>query len=238
MKLPILILHGWGSSPEKWDRVKENMESRGFEVYIPCLPGFGTSPPPQKPWSVDDYTDWVASFCEKKKLSQFFLLGHSFGGRIAVKLTVRNSGKIAGLILCGAPAIRDESAVKETTMQTSSMFAKKFSSFPAYPFFRKLFYKYILRKTDYVNLGGSMKETFQKVVKEDLSEYLPQIRVKTLVLWGENDKLVPLETAYMIKNRILGSELFIFPNIGHSPHLEIPGDFSEAVADFIKKVIK
>jgi len=238
MNFPILILHGWGSSPKKWERVKENLESRGLEVHIPSLPGFGESSPPQKPWSVDDYADWVESFCEKKNLSQFFLLGHSFGGRIAIKLAVKHVERVIGLILCGAPAIRDDSAVREITMQTSSIFARKFSSFPLYHFFRRLFYKYLLRKTDYFKLAGSMKETFQKVVNEDLSEYLPQIRVKTLILWGENDKLVPLETASMICNRILGSELFIFPNIGHSPHIEIPGDFSEAIANFIKKVNK
>jgi len=235
MNSPILILHGWGSSSKKWESVKEILESKGFEVYTPDLPGFGTSSPPEKPWSVDDYRDWVEKFCEKNNLSQFFLLGHSFGGRIAVKLAVKYPERVAGLILCGVPAIRDDSGVRDITMQTSSAFSKKFSFLPFYPFLRKLFYKFLVRQSDYINLEGTMKETFKKVVNEDLSAYLPQIRVKTLVLWGEKDEYVPLQMASMIKSRVLNAELLIIPNIGHSPYLEIPNAFAELIINFIQK---
>ena len=72
----VLILHGWGwpiSSPQ-WARVKELLETAGYEVFLPDLPGFGQTPSPKEPWAIDDYVEWVKNFCEKNNLSQIFLL--------------------------------------------------------------------------------------------------------------------------------------------------------------------
>ena len=101
----ILILHGWGSQAERWSEVKELLENGGYRVYVPDLPGFGESLPPPQAWSVDDYVEWVRSFCEKENLSQIFLLGHSFGGSIAIKFVNYFPEKVQGLILV-APKLK------------------------------------------------------------------------------------------------------------------------------------
>lgn len=227
----ILILHGWGSSAKKWARVKEILTKSGCEVIVPDLPGFGENPPPKEPWAVDDYVEWVKNY--SKNFAPFFLLGHSFGGRLAIKFAAKYPENVLGLILSGVPAIKSkrQSKVKNFVVKILS----KFSFLPFYQFLRKNFYIYFLRKTDYIRLKGEViTETFKKIIGEDLSPYLPQIKTKTLILWGEKDDYVPVKMAGLIKDRILASDLIIFPNVKHTPYLEIPEKLAETILNFIK----
>jgi pimeloyl-ACP methyl ester carboxylesterase len=226
----ILILHGWGSSQKKWVRVKEILIQRGNEVFVPDLPGFGENPPPKAPWGVDDYVEWVKNYT--KNFAPFFLLGHSFGGRLAIKFALKYPENILGLILLAVPAIKSkrQSSVKNFVIK---IFAR-FSFLPFYRFLRKIFYLYFLRKTDYFQINGVMKETFKKIIGEDLSFHLPLIKTKTLILWGEKDDYVSMRVAFLIKEKIPDSKLMIFPGVKHSPYLEIPEKLAEIIIQFTK----
>lgn len=232
MRKTLLILHGWGSCAKKWEKVKQGLEGRELKVLVPDLPGFGEAPPPFRPWSVNDYVEWVREHCEEQKISQFFLLGHSFGGRIAIKFAIKYPQKLRGLILCASP-IRKNNLAKSYLIFRAVKFAKNFSFIPGYQLFRKIFYKYILRKTDYLEAKGVMKETFKKVINEDLTSFLSEIRAKTLILWGKKDRIVSVKIASEIKEKVLNSKLIIMPEVGHSPHMKVPEKLSEILIDFI-----
>ena len=88
---PILILHGWGSCAQNWQRVKDGLEGGGYRVYLSDLPGFGKGPALEKTWLTEDYVNWLNEYCEKNNLSQFFLIGHSFGGALAVKFSLKKT---------------------------------------------------------------------------------------------------------------------------------------------------
>ncbi len=238
----ILILHGWGSCAKRWQKVKEILTKQGLKVIVPDLPGFGDNPSPSQPWSIDDYVEWVKNFSSGFD-KPLFLLGHSFGGRIAIKFSAKYPEKISGLILCGAPAIKDKLNIKHITVRALAKFSSKFSFLPFYQFFRKnflfsffrkIFYKYILGKTDYLKAQGIMKETFKKIIAEDSLPYLSQIKTKTLIIWGEKDNYVSVKLAPIIKAQISNSDLKILPKIGHSPHIECPEKLCEIILDFLK----
>ncbi len=219
----ILILHGWGwpVSVPQWQKVKELLEKRGYRVLVPNLPGFGSAPPPPKPWSIDDYVEWTKDFCEENKLSQIFLLGHSFGGSVAVKFSIRYPQKIKKLILIDSAGIRRKRLKKEI-QKTVAHFLNKFSFLPFYGFIRKIAYKTLFRTSDYFLVSGVMKETYLNVFKEDISNIFSQITVPTLIIWGKKDTITPLQHAYFIKEKIPIAKLEIIPNVGHNPHRESP----------------
>ena len=79
-----------------------------------------------------------------------------------------------------------------------------------------------------------MKEIIKKVINEDLSLELSQIKVKTLLVWGQNDKLVPLKYGRIFREKIVNSELVVLPEIGHSPNLETPKKLAEIILKFLE----
>ena len=220
----ILILHGWGSSSKNWAQVRNIFESKGLNVWLPDLPGFGESPPPKFTWSVDDYVEWVREFCEGKGLSQFFLLGHSFGGAIAVKFVLKYPEKVKKLFLAAPAIIRQKSFQKAAIKRTASFF----SFLPS--FIKKIIYKLFIR-SDYLETKGVMREIYLRTIKEDLFPCLSQIKVRTIIIWGEKDTKTPFQDAHLIKEKILGSSLKTLPNVFHSPHREVPGELVKNILE-------
>ena len=234
----VLILHGWGGSSDSWLKVQENLSKNGYKVIVPDLPGFGKSKPPLEVWSVSDYAKWVLIFCGALNLDKFFLVSHSFGGRIAIKFTVTYPGKIKSLILCDSAGIKPRLDLKGMIIfQFARIGNAIFSPKPLARFkdmVRSFFYVF-LRNKDYSRAKGIMREIIKKVLEEDLLPELTKIDISTLIIWGEKDKLVPLKNAYVIKEMIKGSKLEILPKIGHSPHLEVPEKLSEIILNFLKQ---
>ena len=236
----ILILHGWGSCAKNWSQVKELLEGGGYKVFVPDLPGFGETPEPLQPWSVDDYVEWVNDFCEKENLLQFFLLGHSFGGGIAAKLASSFSEKVLGLILV-SPAIRRRRTLKQYIFLGLAKMGNLVFTIPILFFLRPLARKilYVFAGTkDYYKLeirkAVRLKESFKKIVKEDLTYCLPKIKIPTLIIWGEKDVVTPVKEAYSIKNKIKNAKIEIIKDSQHGLNLEKPDILAEKIIQFLE----
>lgn len=231
----ILILHGWGwpiSSPQ-WTEVKVLLKKDGFQVFVPDLPGFGENKIIQKPWTINDYVEWVKYICEKNNLSQIILAGHSFGGSVATKFSVKYPDKVKKLILIDSAGIRKKRLKKEIQKVVAHLL-NKFSFLPFYNLMRKIAYRILFRHSDYLLTEGVMKQTYLNVIGEDISDVFPKISVPTLLVWGRNDGITPKGHAYFINKSIKGSELNIIPGVKHNPHKEAPEILVEKIVNFIK----
>lgn len=234
----IVILHGWGRGAKSFSLVQELLERKNYSVHIFDLPGFGVVPPPPRPWSVSDYVDFVLKFVESQNLNKFYLFGHSFGGRIGIKLAASRSEKLAGLILCDAAGVTPRPKAKIAVFGFFSKIGNWIFSFPILSIFRETtrrFAYFLSGERDYYFLQNEvMRETFKKTINEDLTPYLEKIEVPTLSIWGKRDKMTPVSDAYIIKENIKSSRLEILEGVGHSPHIESPEALVDAVDKFIK----
>ena len=113
---PFLILHGWGASSRSWIKIQEKL-SENFKVFSLDFPGFGKSDLPPKEWEVQDYVKLIVEYAEKIGIEKFYLLGHSFGGRVSIKLTSQFPEKINKLILVDAAGIKVKSRIKIKLMK-------------------------------------------------------------------------------------------------------------------------
>jgi len=236
----ILILHGWGSRAQNWSRVKELLENQGYRVLIPDMPGFGNNPPPPRPWTVNDYFEWVKDFCDKNSLSQFFLLGHSFGGGLAVKFASLFPKRVKKLILV-APKIRRHKTYQYylgmilARLGNIVFYIPPFSSLQ--PLAKKVLYRvlgvYDYRKLD-MQKAVMMKETFKQVVGEDLVGYLSAITSSTLIVWGKSDNMTPLKDAALINQAVRGSVLDVIEKGEHFLNLQMPDILAQKIVNFIK----
>jgi len=241
--LPLLILHGWGSSSDSWVFVQNQISEQGFQVIVPDFPGFGKSPAPKEPWNVDSYVNWLNDFIieinkTRGELAEpFFLLGHSFGGRIAIKFAVKYQERVQNLILCSSAGIKPEVSLQQKIFYYLARIGDYLFSQKLFRRFKdrakNVFYQTIRRK-DYLKANGVMKETIKNILEEDLLDYLSKIKNRTLILWGKLDKMVPVKYAYIMEDKIPNSKLIILPKTGHSPQLDIPEKLSQTLIQFFK----
>ena len=86
----VCLLHGWGADSSLYENIMNVIAAR-YKVVAPDFPGFGGSEEPPAAWSVDDYADFVVEFLHQFKRKKVILLGHSYGGRVIIKLSARKN---------------------------------------------------------------------------------------------------------------------------------------------------
>lgn len=229
---PFIILHGWGSASDRWTIEAEIIAQKGFKVIIPDLPGFGASDELSRPWTVNDYVKWFEEFTKNLNIENFYLMGYSFGGALASKISVKYPQRVERLFLAAAAVIRKKTTKKSFSEKISKI-VKLFYFLPYYGFFRKAVYKFIIRKSDYVYTEGIMKQTYLNIIADDISFNLPFIRVPTIIIWGDKDQSVPIEDAHLINEKIKNSKLVIIPGADHLMHKQLPEVLAEKVLENI-----
>lgn len=233
----ILLLHGWGSNIDLFRGIINHL-SKTHTVFALDMPGFGKTTEPPTAWSVDDYTDFVIKFIEKMKIDKLSILGHSFGGRVIIKLANRDKLKfdIDKLILVDAAGIRRKSNKK--TMKIRVYKALKF--IVGNNISKKIFpnaleaLKNRFGSEDYRNASGVMRGTFVKVVNEDLEPLLPTIKQPTLLVWGTNDTATPLDDAKIMEKLIPDAGIVEVKGAGHYSFLEQPQLVNAVLDSFLK----
>lgn len=227
----IVLLHGWGSSVNKLAPLAKELTRLGWSVFVPELPGFN-APPPKSVWGVGDYADYVLKKSQDKfRNKKFFVFGHSFGGRITIKLAVGDNKNLSGVILCSTSGLSRNNPVKRGLFWILAKSGKALLVVPPVAkVWKKLLYK-VAREHDYEKAKGTMREVFRKIVSEDLKPLVSRIKKPMLVLWGIEDRLTPVKDAHYIKRVLPTSELKIFDNEGH----KLPYNKPEEVAERIDK---
>lgn len=231
----IVILHGWGSSVAKFEPLAKNLDKKHWNTLTLKLPGFDLKPP-TSPWTLNDYANYI----EEKAIERFgkagyYLFGHSFGARIAIKIASSKKPKISGLILCSAPGISRTVSLKRYLFLIASKMGKLLLGNNPHPFFRKMLYKFA-REHDYEKTTGVMKQTMTNVVSEDLKPIVPIIKQPTLILWGDRDKMTPVKDAYYIKSQLPKSLLKIFNGYGHRVPYDIPEEIAAEIDSWYKQI--
>jgi len=227
---PMLILHGWGSNSERWEKVAELLEQKNLQLIIPDLPGFGKSDVPPVAWRLDNYVDWLSEFVEKlpELKGGFCLLGHSFGGALAAKFAIRYNQKVKKLFLVSAACVRKNTGVKKVYYRFAKMM-KIFKFLPFYDLMRKAAYKYIIRKSDYVYQDGIMKDTYLNVILEDLTYKVSFLKVPVVMIWGDKDESTPMDQAELLHKKIFNSKLAVIKDAGHALNANMPGILSDNI---------
>ncbi len=180
-----------------------------------------------------------ASFAQNdKKESQFILIGHSFGGQIAIKFSAQYPEMLRALILTGAAGIRHQPAMKQKVFYILAKIGKIVFSLPIINKFeksaQKLLYR-VAREKDYYEAQGIMKEIFKKVIKEDLTDDLKKNINPTLLVWGAKDGSTPLVDGRLMSLRIKNCVLKIVGEANHSLPYQYPEKFAKIAVEFIKK---
>jgi len=240
----IFILHGWAvrggdKNQGMWQPFIDELKAGGYKVVFFKIPGL--SAPLNEVWDFDNYLNWLSSEISKELSSRpareskkVILLGHSFGGQLAIKYAALNSEKMEKLILVDSSGIRDM-ALKPVIKRTVFLLLAKVGGvlFKG-KFFRNLLYKFA-RETDYKNAPPLLRRTMSKILDDQILEDLPGVKCSTKIIWGENDLVTPVKHAKKMHEIIENSELIFIKEGRHSPQFTHVKETAKLVMDFISK---
>ena len=232
---PVLLLHGWGSSSEALAGIADVLVT-AFRVVSVDLPGFGWSQPPPEAWGTGEYTAHVLGILDALRVTKTAVLGHSFGGRIAILLGARHPDRVARLVLVASAGIRPLRSVKARLMVGTTTFLRAAATLPgAGRAAKRLLDRWRERvgSRDY-RQAGRMRPTLVRVVNEDLAPLLPEIGAPTLLLWGDQDREVGRAAVEMMATRIPKARMVVFPGAGHFPFEDAPEAFHRELNAFLR----
>lgn len=231
----VLFLHGWGTSLSTFDSLTIELKEKNARFISIDLPGFGASEVPKEAWDVSRYAEFVRTFLNKFSIREpDIIVGHSLGGRIAIKALANDVLKPKQLVLVASAGSAESRSERNLAFLALAKTGKLFLSIPPFSFFRNSFRKKLYQaagSTDYLN-AGAMKETFLKIIRENLVSDAEKIKTPTLLVWGDKDTETPLKEANTLHNAIEGSKLEIIPNAGHFVHEERPKVVAEKIVQF------
>jgi hydrolase, alpha/beta domain protein len=230
---PLILMHGWGCDHTTVRSIAATA-ARTNKVYNLDFPGFGASPEPSEVWGVEEYARLVEEFAKNEGLENPVLIGHSFGGRIAIIFASRNPA--AKVVLVDAAGIKPRRSLsyyyKVYSFKTAKALARLFLG-------RERAQKRIdaMRarrgSSDYAQASPKMRAIMSKVVNRDLTSLLPSVKAPTLLVWGENDTATPLADAKKMNRLLPDSGLVSFPGCGHYSFLDNPVQFAAVLSSFL-----
>jgi pimeloyl-ACP methyl ester carboxylesterase len=228
---PLIFLHG-ASGHVGWlpflDRLSEH-----FDVLAPEHPGFGSSDDP--PWldRTCDLAYFYLDLIDALKLDRVHLMGTSLGGWVAAELAIRNTSKLASLTLvCAVGILADGVPMDDIFRMSAEENARRFYHDP----------ERVERRLDALatadvrvvakNRSTVVRLGYPRFLNPSLAKWLHRIDIPTLLLWGQNDGLVPPRFGHAYRELIPNSELVVIPRAGHAPFEEQPDAFLDAFEAF------
>ncbi len=222
----VLLLHGWGQNTEMMAFIADFLKSH-FVVYNIDFPGFGKSSEPTSPWGCEDYVDFLHNFCLKNKIDNPIIIAHSFGCRIAVRYAYKYGAY--KMVLTGAAGIRDSRTIMWYLKTYTYKLAKKIL-----PKSLLLKYQNKVGSDDYKNTSGVMRQTFIKVVNDDVKDILPMIECETLLVFGENDEATPIKKGKMMERLMPNATLVVFENDDHFAYINEAQRFNAVLDAYLR----
>lgn len=233
----VLFLHGWGAPVSSYTVLTDHL-SQHFRVIAPNLPGFGGSDEPPTAWCVDDYADFVLSFAAALGITQVILMCHSFGGRISIKLLARENLPLTvkKAVFIDAAGIRPKRGLKYYCKVYSYKLMKKLAGITCVAKACPSLVERVKKRSgsaDYRNASERMRAVMVRCIAEDLTAFLPHIRVSTLLIWGELDTATPLSDGVKMEKSIPDAGLVTLKGAGHFSFAERWGQCSRVLDSFL-----
>ncbi|HEX2481234.1 MAG TPA: alpha/beta fold hydrolase [Methylomirabilota bacterium] len=248
---PIVFVHGLGGQWQNW---LENIPRAAQErrVIALDLPGSGLSPPPRDGITIPGYGRSVDTVCDKLGLGRVDMVGNSMGGFVAAEVAIQFPERIDQLVLVSAAGIASADVAKApiltigrvmSAIATHSLSSDRFLA--SRPKSRHRVLALVARhpsrlKADLAYEGflkGAGKPGFQPALRAclnyDFRDRLPEIRQPTLIVWGENDSIIPVRDAHEFERLIPDSRKVVMKETGHVPMAERPNTFNDLMLEFL-----
>lgn len=227
----VVVLPGWMAKASLY-RIIADAISKSYRVILPDMPGFsGDTPEPPAAWNLDGFVDFTIEFIRGLGLDSLTLMGHSFGGRIIIKMMGRADLPFVTerIVLIDSAGIRHELSGKAKRRQKLFKLAKHFMTEKQVER-----YKETHGSADYRAASPLMRECMVKAINEDLTPFLEDIKPEVLLIWGTADTATPIEDAVLMESKMPDAGLARIEGAGHFPFADEPVIFTNILRSYFK----
>lgn len=246
---PLVLLHGMAFTGEVWGRtIKE--ASRFFTVYAPDMPGFGCSDKPAVQYGLPFYVDFVKKFLDALKIGKCAIAGMSMGGEVAAVFAAKYPERVSRLVIVDAKGFSPlMKGLRTLPVLGSPLYLFMFNSrdilrrFVESMLYDKRMLKEELVEREWARIKdpsyrGSLSRNakYLSTVDPGLPDVLRSVKARTLIIWGKEDALLPLEDAYKFNECIARSNVVVLERCGHVPVIEKNEEFNRALLTFLAEI--
>ncbi len=218
----LVFLHGWGGSTASFEGVAKRLNGR-YRCILFDLYGFGKTPI-EREMTLDDYADGVERALSDLGVKRAIVVGHSFGGRIALLLAARKSPLVRAIVLTDAAGMRPRRSLRKAWRRCKYRWRKRLGlSLDR------------CGSPDYRALDGALRRTFVNVVNRYQDDSLSFVDVPTLIVWGKRDRDTPMYMARRLRRGIRDSGLVVLDG-GHYSYLDSLGQYVAVLGSFAESV--
>lgn len=232
-KISLLFLHGMFGAPDNWQSAMDHFGAQ-FEVHAPSLPVL-FAPRDRDP--VEFILRAVRQYVLESSISRAVVIGNSLGGHVAVRFAQLETGRCAGLVLSGSSGLFERGLERNVPRRPSREWLR--NKIAEVFFDPNLVTESMIDEVAEVvrdrRTALQLVRVAQSAKRDSLAAVLPSLQVPTLLMWGENDRITPLATAWQFYELLPNSELRTIPQCGHAPMLERPHLFNELLHDFLSR---
>ena len=235
----LLLLHGLGASAERWEDVIP-LFAKKFRVVVPDLIGFGYSDKPMVDYTTDYFAEFVSKFVNKIGIKEANVIGSSLGGQIAAESIINHNLDVRKLVLVSPSGVMKHSTPALNTYISAALYPNADSALNAFQAMsgrEKIDEKTISGFVERMQLPNA-KMAFMSTLlglsnSRAITEKLQLITIPTLIVWGENDPVIPIEYAQSFVSGIDDCRFYKMKECGHTPYVENPEAFFQIVSDFL-----
>jgi len=250
----VILLHGIGASVEIWKRNIDAL-AQNHRVYAIDLVGFGLSDKPSVPTTFSYGAQFVRDFMEKQHIGRASLIGNSLGGGVSLQFAIQFADRLEKLLLVASGGLGKQvnlllrlaslpligELLTRPTRKGTSRLLKQCTYDPALAAddLVELFYHFATLPGAQKSFLSTLRSSFNfwgmrpHLVRSTLDN-LATISAPTLIVWGEQDRILPVAHAHVAEKKIPNARLHIFDACGHLPQLERPDEFNAVVLEFLR----
>jgi len=236
----LLLLHGLGASAERWEFVIP-LFSEKYRVIVPDLVGFGHSEKPSVDYTTEYFTDFMYKFVSKLNIKNFHIIGSSLGGQIAAEFTSKHNELVRKLVLVSPSGIMKHSTpaldayIMAALYPNSESATMAFQTMSGQTRIDENIVNGFVERMKMPNAKMAFMSTLLGLRDADIiTEKLGLITIPALIVWGENDPVIPIKYSESFVSSINDCRFYKMQKCGHTPFVEDPKGFFDLVSDFLK----
>jgi len=239
-KKTLVLIHGLGASAERWDQVIP-LFSDDYRVVVPDLIGFGYSDKPLVDYTTEFFSEFLKNFFIESDIKRPNLIGSSLGGQIAAEYTTSHPQEIEKLILVSPSGNMEKSTPALDAYIMAALYPNEQSAKNAFELMEGSGHSVhegivtgFVERMQLPNAKLAFMSTLLGIKNSELiTSKLQTISIPTLIIWGSNDPVIPIQYAEHFVSTIQDCRFFRMDGCGHTPYVQYPNAFASKVLEFL-----